>query len=252
MDRKTELPKAKIILDRLKTFNRKERDHLMKFALCDHPETPVISQDLRNLLSHYGQLEDSDPSSMFIGMDYHLNWLFAALATADEPHLEHGMSWLNQWAPGLSSLVRADKNLRPIQENQEDIDLLIAWYDKRKSKLHLTLLEAKLDSGWTSAQFKSKKERLTLIKLDSEQRGLTFIDWHLLLISPGNAPTRYEFALSAFEEPYHWMLEHEEKTSVPQLRHATLPLRRRLKQVGLVPNSKGEWWTTTTSLKPNL
>ena len=166
--------RARRIIERLKMFNRKERDHLMKFALCEEPEAPRISNELWKKISNGGTRPNAD--RMFLGMDYHLNWLYAALATAGVPDTELNAERPNEWsdAPG-----------DPIRQNQEDVDLLIAWFDRRWSKpFRLVLLEAKLDSSWISRQLESKRKRLQLIREEAESLGLDFMDWQLLLVSP--------------------------------------------------------------------
>lgn len=172
---------ARNIIDRLKMFNRKERDHLMKFALCKQPEAPEISTSLWQLISNGGNKPNAD--RMFIGMDYHLNWLYAALAMAKMSDGEMEKQFDNEWY--CKAPPKEHKDSRPIQENQQDVDLLIAWFDQRWAiPLRLILVEAKLDSGWIPEQLTSKRQRLDLIRQDASLMGLGFIDWRFLLLSP--------------------------------------------------------------------
>lgn len=232
------------IIERLKMFNRKERDHLMKFALCEKPEAPILSDKLWAVIQKGGDKPHAE--EMFVGMDYHLNWLYAALATVGKADSELKNKHENTWHED----VRADsKNKRPIKRSQEDVDLLIAWVDPDPAHvLHLVLIEAKLDSSWGSKQFKSKRKRLTLIREDAEARKLNFIDWRFLLISPRDAPKKNEFNLGKTPERYRWLLKRGSGGGASELWHESLPIGSDLIRVGRKKDS-GEEWTTTVSLR---
>ncbi len=75
----------------------------------------------------YGKLNLEKPESrtVFAAMDYHLDWLAAALQLF---HLEKE----KECFPNPSDLV---------QGNQEDVEFLIAW--KEKEDFHVVLVEAK-------------------------------------------------------------------------------------------------------------
>jgi len=229
--------RARRIIERLKMFNRKERDHLMKFALCDKPEAPRISNALWKKISNGGTKPNAD--RMFIGMDYHLNWLYAALATAEMSDEDLEIQFDNEWK--CKSPPKDSKDFSPIQENQQDVDLLIAWFDQRWAiPLRLILVEAKLHSGWDSEQFESKKERLTLMRQDAINRKLNFIDWKFLLLSPGTRPERNGFDANELKEPYDWILDREAGQGEPRLWHETLPVTQ-LRQVKRVSEKFDKW-----------
>jgi len=233
--------RARRIIERLKMFNRKERDHLMKFALCENQEAPRISTALWKKISNGGKRPN--PDAMFVGMDYHLNWLYAALATAEDDDLTSMDDPSNKWKCVLPPQT-SKKDSNPIQDNQEDVDLLIAWFDQRWAMpLRLILVEAKLDSGWGSKQFKSKKERLTLIREDTESRGLKFIDWRFLLMSPGSAPMVKKFKTGSLDGRYSWLRapKEEVKESQSPVRHVKLPLANDLWRVKRVSKSSKNW-----------
>jgi len=237
--------RARNIIKRLKMFNRKERDHLMKFALCEEPEAPRISDNLWALISRNTGTDRPHPDNMFVGMDYHLNWLYAALATA---HVEDDVSIKdleNKWNHD-SGLEKKDKNFRPIQQNQEDVDLIVVWLDSSTKRLQMVLIEAKLDSGWGSKQFKSKKERLGLIYQDAKNRHLDFVNWRFLLLSPGARPKGEVFtdSKSFSQDPYKWFQE----PGKDGLWHKTLPVKNDLWRVKRVDDS-GEEWTANVSKK---
>lgn len=229
--------RARRIIERLKMFNRKERDHLMKFALCEQPKAPEISTVLWETISNGGEKPSAD--RMFIGMDYHLNWLYAALASATMSDEELKEQFDNKWE--CKGPPKEHKDSRPIQENQQDVDLLIAWFDQSRAiPLRLILVEAKLHSGWDSKQFESKKERLTLMRQDAIKRKLSFIDWKFLLLSPGTRPERNGFDANALKEPYDWILDREAGQSEPRLWHEILPVTH-LRQVKRVSDKFDKW-----------
>ena len=232
---------ARNIIERLKMFNRKERDHLMKFALCDKPEEPRISPALWEMVGNSPTMPE--PDEMFIGMDYHLNWLYAALATAH--HSDLRSSYKNEWHEDIDA---GDGNERPIKRSQEDVDLIIAWTTPKPHTLHLVLIEAKLDSSWGSQQFKSKKKRLTLLREDAEARGLNCIDWRFLLMSPKDAPTKNEFDLGNISERHKWLLDKTKAKADQKLWHEKLPVHTTLRRVGRKTDSSDEW-LTAVSLK---
>ncbi|NKI35155.1 hypothetical protein HFP89_08250 [Wenzhouxiangella sp. XN79A] len=187
----------------------------MKFALCDKPATPRISEALWNLISNGGT--PPNPRLIFIEMDYHLNWLYAALANAarsadaESPENKKLGPFPNEWQLDKKEWPAiGDRNQRPIQNNQEDVDLLVAWFDRRWAKpFRLVLIEAKLDSSWDSKQFEKKRERLTLIKEDADKLVTKdFIQWNFVLLSPGNGPSRGPFAnKDPDHERYEWLYQ---------------------------------------------
>ena len=129
--------RARRIIERLKMFNRKERDHLMKFALCDKPEEPKISPALWAIVGNSPTMPE--PDEMFIGMDYHLNWLYAALATNETEKALSDETFENEWkrkrdGEGKGECkfewpLEKDEKSGPIRGNQEDVDLLVAWWE---------------------------------------------------------------------------------------------------------------------------
>lgn len=237
------------IIERLHQFNRKERDHLMKFALCKDPAAPRISDSLWKLISNGGTRPD--PKRMFIGMDYHMNWLYATLATpgiaADQKKAAGtGDGPLkNEWICDVPHEFADERGgPQPIQGNQEDVDLLIAWIKPKSERpLRLVLVEAKLDSSWGSAQFDKKRKRLTLIKRDSEQgvhEGL--IQWKFLLLSPGSEPSKGKFETrQAASDRFNWMYFGPDDRLRDKLWHANLPKIGGDMQVKRTSASSGEW-----------
>jgi hypothetical protein len=97
-------------------------------------------------------------------MDYHLDWILAALiAVAKGTDLAH---------------ANADQAIRA---QQEDVDLLIAF--ECNATIHLVLIEAKAATGWTNAQAKSKASRLAQI-FGNELDEKSGVHPHFVLMSP--------------------------------------------------------------------
>jgi hypothetical protein len=70
-------------------------------------------------------------------MDYHLEWLYAALRGTEIGQPYHNTGF--------------------VKGNQEDVDLLVAFRDGTSTRV--ILLEAKGDTAWSNPQMKSKAER---------------------------------------------------------------------------------------------
>ena len=135
----------------LESFNRKERFFLIAHALGLHSDSgePAfsLSDSFREQLSATIDVAiPPDPEKVFVAMDYHLDWLQAALILAHT----------NQDANSQFSNAG-----EVIEGTQEDVDLLVAFQDSKK--FHLILVEAKAYSGWTNKQLSSKATRLRKI-----------------------------------------------------------------------------------------
>lgn len=189
-------PTPEQIIQNLHDFNRKERDHLIKFALCgEKPPKPAISAHLWRLVRLEKGAKRPLPRNMFLGMDYHLNWLYAALMVDRSSKVKKIGDLSNKWkAPGNER--EFDEVVRPIQPNQQDVDLLLVYYKKPK-QIHIVLIEAKLTSGWDSAQFASKIARINAIKVEAENRLGRSVEqsWRFYLASPANeGPSLEQFS----------------------------------------------------------
>ncbi len=195
---------AQQVIRNLHNFNRKERDHLMKFALSENPSCPQISKELwRAIRPDGGKPQRPKPAHMFVGMDYHLNWLYAALVLSGR-YEEGGIKKQpNKW-PKHSQEKRDGA---PIQGNQQDVDLLVAFPGKGKV-LHLVLIEAKFDTGWSSKQFISKVQRLEAIKSLTDSYQDLDVQWKFMLASPSNSgPKGGAFASSSLGNLPGWISE---------------------------------------------
>ena len=99
-------------------------------------------------------------------MDFHLDWLQMALYLADKDN----------------SISCAIPNDHLVKGNQEDIDLIVAFQDEC-TKVHLVLIEAKADTGWTNKQLMLKTKRLNLI-FSKQSCGTELVKPHFVLMSP--------------------------------------------------------------------
>ena len=132
----------------LEFFNRKERFFLVRQALGK--EEFRLSEDFRDSLQNAVGLKEKIPDNAFVAMDYHLDWIAAALtkyANKGDMHV-------------FANVKNEDKRL--VMGNQEDVDLLVAFRDRR-NVYKLIFVEAKGYTPWHAAQLKSKLKRVALI-----------------------------------------------------------------------------------------
>ena len=127
------------LIEYLDSFNRKERFFLIGAALGN----PVfrLSRKFRVRLSK--ALGVQVPSSAFVAMDYHIDWIHASLFLTLPGNDEEAVH------PNTETIASG---------NQEDVDLLVAF--EEGDITHLLLLEAKAETGWTNKQTLSKAARL--------------------------------------------------------------------------------------------
>jgi hypothetical protein len=145
----------------LSDFNSKERFFLVGHVL-GNPSFKIGSQFRTQLSS---TLNLTIPEDLFCAMDYHIDWLYAALQLNSDK--VNKRIYLNE-----NSIIKAQ---------QEDIDLLIAY--KAQGIYHLILIEAKATTGWSNKQMESKITRMIDIF------GVNGAKWagvipHFVLMSP--------------------------------------------------------------------
>ena len=165
------------LIELLESFNRKERHFLVAQALGGFQ----LSDQFRAKLGKAVGVEI--PAGAFAAMDYHLDWLAAALQAYEKGSVSG----------------RFDNQSREITGSQEDVDLLVGF--SIEETIHLILLEAKGDTAWTNGQISSKCDRLKVI---FGEDGLRYpqVKPHFCLTSP-DPPSR---RLSTRGRPA-WMLE---------------------------------------------
>ncbi len=154
------------LIELLESLNRKERFFLVKQALGNFQ----LSDDFRREL---GRATDLDiPSGAFAAMDYHLDWLAAALCAHESGDI--GITFDNPQQ-------HDNTQKRLVRGNQEDTDLLIAF--KSDEQYHIVLVEAKGATNWNNEQMKSKADRLKQIFGHEGTRYREVIP-HFCLVSP--------------------------------------------------------------------
>ena len=111
------------------------------------------------------------PKHAFLAMDYHLDWIAMALDRAAN----------NETGPKSPFL---NKDFPKINENQMDVDLLVAFDRNAAGQVmtHLVLVEAKAYLGWNNPQLDEKAERLKKIFGEDGQRR-KFVKPHFVLMT---------------------------------------------------------------------
>ena len=185
--------KQATLVRNLKLFNAKERDHLMRAAYLGvskpyEDTTKFLSDDFDTKLKlHVKELEldESQTRCVFAGMDYHLDWLFAALwMTANHPNWDGNPDdkiclplETHKTVDGINNL---HSDFRLITGTQEDIDLLVVYTDGKK--LAMLFIEAKGSAAFDRVQLGRKLIRLDRIiaQADSELQ----MQCRLILVAP--------------------------------------------------------------------
>ena len=150
------------LIERLESFNRKERFFLIGDALGN--QSFQLSDDFRTRLGTAFGIQP--PSNTFVAMDYHLDWIHASLFLALPGNDEEGVH-LN------TETVATGK--------AEDVDLLVAF--EEGDITHLLLVEAKAETSWTNKQTLSKAERLNRI-FGTDGKKYPRVEPHFGLMSP--------------------------------------------------------------------
>ena len=154
------------VIDYLEGFNRKERFILLSHVL--DPEDQKAFRLNRRFREDLGcKIQTPIPDDSFVAMDFHLDWLQMALYLSDKDN----------------SISCAIPNDRLVEGNQEDIDLIVAFQKECTKDVHLVLIEAKADTGWTNKQLKSKAERLSRI-FSWHSCSTELVKPHFVLMSP--------------------------------------------------------------------
>ena len=165
--------KAELMMEALMAFNRKERYHLICEAVIGGQMQ--LNEGFRKSLKEESGIEI--PVDAFVAMDYHLDWISAAVQLATNNISAQDAA---QSSEDFSNRLSGSDDV--LSGNQEDVDLLVAFLSGKK--IYLILVEAKADSGWTSKQLKSESKRLKAILNDTVGE---WIDPRLVLIG---APRR--------------------------------------------------------------
>ena len=128
------------VLTWLERLNYKERCYLFQRVTGGI----TLGEDMRQTLSKAFLVEV--PRKVAVYIDYHLDWLHAALEAAKSGTADGG-TFCN--SAGVAT------------GTQRDVDLLVAF--QGVNAVHLLMLEAKLKGGWNPGQLAGKLDRLTAI-----------------------------------------------------------------------------------------
>ena len=193
------------LVENLKLFNAKERDHLMRDAYLgigseaaevDYRETKrflsaAFDEKLKEHIRAGLELK-GEAHCVFAGMDYHLDWIFAALWMATQ-----NPAWPN--GTDATPVKMADHardevldsmytDFRPVMGIQEDIDLLAVY--KVDNTLVLLFVEAKGSAAFDRVQLARKLIRLDRILVDSGvAKNCKYSLPYLLVLASPNKPT---------------------------------------------------------------
>ena len=154
----SETEEKRDLIDILQSFNRKERFFLLAQALKGGHKTRsfALSDEFRQLLKQEIDVDipENGSESLFVGMDYHLNWIHASLVLSHFEDQADRQKYLN--AKG------AHKN------SQEDVDLIVAFASEENSQrlYNLIMIEAKAYNSH------GKSDGLSSFSLASESKQL--------------------------------------------------------------------------------
>ncbi|WP_244814155.1 hypothetical protein [Caballeronia sp. Lep1P3] len=157
---------------RLKLFNAKERFALVSHILGNAHFEPA-ADFMRNIKELYGV--SSAPYDIYGAMEYHLDWLYAALLNPEVG------------AP-IPLVIGEDGGYGPVTGSQEDIDFLVCFsldensVDAVQPVTYLVLIEAKGVTNWETPQLASKLARFRTMKAAFEAN--PNVRTKLLLMSP--------------------------------------------------------------------
>ena len=184
---------ARNLVDNLKRLNAKERDHLMRYAYLGfagryvEDTTCWLSDRFRDdLRSHHTELGMSEEARcVFACMDYHLDWLYAALllACAGKRVTDRGEESAERDMPKIEGL---DESLWPVSGGHEDVDLLLVFADG--SRVTVLLVEAKGVAGFDKVQLARKAVRAHYILEHSGARGEAWkqkLAFRFVFMAPG-------------------------------------------------------------------
>lgn len=143
------------LVETLEAFNRKER-HLLREQATGTGRTVALSQGFRQQLG--AALGTAVPDHHLVAVDFHLNWLYAAL-------LHHSGKLDGPAHPIAPPLADDVHQRRAYEPNQEDIDLVVAF--ESDTVTHVALVEAKGFTSWSNKQMESKLRRLDRVVADA-------------------------------------------------------------------------------------
>ena len=162
-----------LVIEALRSFDRKERFAVLREALGFDPEFPRLAYRFRKKLSDCIDKTGTIhcPKHALLAMDYHLDWIEMALYRANGKETGPRSPFLNEDFP-------------EINKDQMDVDLLIAFDRKDAGQVitHLVLIEAKAYLSWNNPQLDDKAARLGKIFSENGKRW-SFVKPHFVLMT---------------------------------------------------------------------
>lgn len=246
------------LIDRLKCFNAKERYWVVRQALGHFQPTDAFVQAAAKAAGVLPPSESAH-SAIYLAMDYHLNWLHAALGSwtpdakesIENACLPKGsyfgmveaykrrfgrLNFRGSPPPPQSSDAACGTGMRiapwcraAIENSQEDVDLLLA-YPRPDGVTQIILIEAKCIDGFTEEQLESKAVRLAGI-LEARDNVSMPVDVKLILMSPKKLQSE-----ATVDSRLSIVRSHCERGQG----HSDAPHRRNNASTNLVPTTRSE------------
>lgn len=118
-------PKAARFVEMLKRFNAKERNFLMRYALCPAGPPALSSRFIADLHAHLRKIGIAGLDGIrpvYFGMDYHLEWIHAALRIANGMELNEIVQIEREAEVCVEGVAQTKKKAAA---RIEDVDLLL-------------------------------------------------------------------------------------------------------------------------------
>ena len=178
------VPTSSALLHNLRLLNRKERFYLVNAALGGFEICETFKEQLRRALGESVSIDWS--RCEFAAMDYHFDWLYAAIFASSEAIDLNAVSEKGHHIP----VQTWSRQGGLISATQEDIDLLVAFRDNQdEEKTHLILIEAKGVGSWGTKQIRSKGMRVSNLLRERDVCRKAGVILYFLYASPA-APTQ--------------------------------------------------------------
>lgn len=154
----------KTLIECLDSFNRKERYWLLRNCCGKgkYLEIP-LGENFIQKLKQVPALSNLDFSNAWWAMDYHIDWLFAAITFYKDHRIQK-----------LSNNENTYIKKNNVNGSQEDFDFIVCVGNE------VILIEAKMATGWTKHQLHSKLSRV----IDLKHLSNGDINFHFFMTSP--------------------------------------------------------------------
>ena len=176
------------LLNLLRNLNAKERFYLVGHFLGNRSFSPALDviEALEKKLGVPGGIFSK--AEKFCAMDYHLDWINAALEKSFEDE------------------CKGDKVKGRTSGYQDDIDLLLAFDTKHSPRYHIILVDAKGIGYFSNRDLETKTDRLDAIFYDANKKDIERfkqVKVYLVLASPCE-PKKLKFSDEEKEKRWNW------------------------------------------------